>query len=431
MNLARERILVTGGTGLIGSNLVLRLVRDEGVPPASIRVLYLGGGSTSSLRDLTGIELVAGDIVDPETATAACRDRTLVFHTAGVTSFDPRLKRVQWLVNVEGTRNVLRAAAASRTVRRICHTSTVNALGWPRPRGSLGTVSSCDPYAGRPSPFSFASAAEALAFADAVHDGTAPARWQRRIGIGYFDSKLAAQEIVARAVYEEGLDAVSVLPGTSFGPRDTLIGTSLYLLQVRGNAVPGASRTGLPLAHVEDVARAHVLAVQNGRPGGRYIATGRAEDNRSLADILRIIADVLRRKEPLRRIRSDFPEVPGVAVWAAACFAEASARLRGAPCVLSRAAARAASLPSFFSNEESERQIGYVPRRSFREAVEDAYEYLRANGLLDRSQREMDALLAQPGLTRGARAAAAPGAIPRRSLGAAPRHPRPRLRRGG
>ena len=384
MDLARERILVTGGTGLIGSNLVLRLVRDEGVPPASIRVLYLGGGPTSSLRDLPGVELVPGDIVDPEVAAASCRDRTLVFHAAGVTSFDPRRKRIQWLVNVEGTRNVLRAAAASRTVKRICHTSTVNALGWPRPRGALGTVSTCDPYAGRPSPFSFASAAGALAFADAVHDGSAPARWQRRIGIGYFDSKLAAQELVGRAVREEGLDVVSVLPGTSFGPRDTLIGSSQYLVQVRRNAVPAASRTGLPLAHVEDVARGHVLAVQNGRPGGRYIVTGRVEDNRYLADMLRIIAEVIRRKEPLRRIRSAFPVVPGVAVLAAAFFAEASARLRGAPCVLSWAAARAAALPSFFSNEESEREIGYAPRRSFQEAVEDAYEYLRVNDLLDR-----------------------------------------------
>jgi dihydroflavonol-4-reductase len=290
---------------------------------------------------------------------------------------------------------VLRAAAASGTVKRVCHTSTLNVLGCPRPRGSLGTVSTCDPYAGRPRLFSFASSGEALAFADAVHDGRAPAHWERRIGIGYFDSKLAAQEIVTRAVREEGLDAVSVLPGTSFGPRDTLIGSSLYIVLVRRNAVPAASRTGLPLAHVEDVARGHVLAMKNGRPGGRYIVSGPPEDNRYLADMLQIIATVLRQKEPFRHIRSSFPVMPGVVVRVAAFFSEASAVLHGVPCVLSRAGARAASFPSFYSNEETEREIGYAPRKSFREGVEDAYGYMSRNGLLDRSEREMEALLAR------------------------------------
>jgi dihydroflavonol-4-reductase len=391
MNLAGERILITGGTGFLGANLACRLVRGEKVPEPSIRILYLKGGPAWSVQDLPGVELVPGDVLDPDSTAAACRDRTVVFHTAGITSFDPRLKRIQWLINVEGTRNVLRAAAGSGTVKRVCHTSTVNVLGCPDPPGSLGTVSTCNPYASRPRFHSFASSGEVHAFADAVRDGRAPGAWERRIGIGYFDSKLAAQELVDRAVREDGIDAVSVLPGTFFGPRDTLMGPSLYIVQVRTNAVPAASRTGLPLAHVEDVARGHVLAMINGRPGGRYVVSGRSEDNRYLADMLGIIAGVLKEREPLRPVRSRFPVMPGPVVRVAAFFAEALAVLRREPCLLSRAAARAGSFPSFYSNEETERQIGYAPRRSFREAVEDAYEYMRASGLLDRTGREMDA----------------------------------------
>jgi dihydroflavonol-4-reductase len=395
MNLADERILITGGTGFLGANLACHLVREEKVPEASLRVLYLEGGPTWSLRDLPGIELVSGDIRNPASVAAACRDRTLVFHTAGITSFDPRLKRIQWFINVEGTRNVLRAAARSGTVKKICHTSTVNILGCPNPPGSLGTITGCNPYTSRPRLHSFASSGDALAFADAVGDGRGPRDWERRIGIGYFDSKLAAQEIVDRAVREEGIDVVSVLPGTFFGPRDTLMGPSLYIVQVRRSAVPAVSRAGLPLAHVEDVARGHVLAMMNGRPGGRYIVSGRSEDNRYLADMLRIIAGVLKEKEPLRTVRSRFSVVPGPAARAAAIFAEASAILRGTPCLLSRAAVRAGSFPSFYSNEETERDIGYSPRRSFREAVEDAYEFMSQNGLLDRTEREVEALLAR------------------------------------
>jgi nucleoside-diphosphate-sugar epimerase len=88
-------------------------------------------------------------------------------------------------------------------------------------------VSACNPYTSRARVHSFASSGEALAFADAVRDGRAPGAWERRIGIGYFDSKLAAQEIVDRSVREDGIDAVSVLPGTFFGPRDTLVDSSL------------------------------------------------------------------------------------------------------------------------------------------------------------------------------------------------------------
>jgi dihydroflavonol-4-reductase len=393
MNLAEERILITGGNGFLGANLAARLVQAEGVPEKSIRAFFLEGGPTGALPDLPGLEMVAGNVLDPKSVAAACRDRTVVFHTAGVTSFDPRLKRIQWLVNVEGTRNVLRAAAESGTVKRTVVTSTVNVLGCPDPPGSLGTLGSCRSYSCRPRVFSFASPGETLAFADAVHEGRALKGWERRIGIGYFDSKLAAQEIVDRAVREEGLDALSVLPGTFFGPRDSLIGSSLYIAQVRRNAIPAVPRTGLPLGHVDDVAQGHILAAVRGRPGGRYIVTGKPEDNRYLDDMLGIIAEVVRQKEPGRRVRSRFPVLPRPLIQAAAFLAEASAIIRGTPCLLSRAAVRGGSFAGFYSNEETERKIGYIPRRTFREAVEDAWEYMSRAGLLDRTEREMDKTL--------------------------------------
>ena len=89
----------------------------------------------------------------------------------------------------------------------------------PSPAGSHGTEDTCNPYTSRPRLHSFASAAEALALADGVHAGGAPRGWWKRVRIGYFSSKLAAQELVNRAALE-GLDVVSVLPGTFFGPFD-------------------------------------------------------------------------------------------------------------------------------------------------------------------------------------------------------------------
>jgi dihydroflavonol-4-reductase len=374
MSWQKEKVLVTGGTGFLGANLIHLLVRDMGVPAAAIR--SLADRPSRALDDLPGIEQRFGDILDPGAAADACADCTVVFHAAGSTTFDPRQRRRQWLVNVEGTRSLLEAARASGTVRRLCHTSTVNVLGCPSPAGSVGTEETCNPYHGTSRLHSFASAAEALAFADAVHDGSAPRGWWKRLLIGYHDSKLAAQELVNRAAREQGLDVVSVLPGTFFGAYGELCGPSSFLLGVMRNRVPGVPAGGLPLAHVYDVARGHVLVAEKGRRGAMYIISGKLEDNRSFSDMMRIIAEVVREKEPQRRIRSSFPVLPSAAVWIAAGLAEAGSALSGRPTTVSRQALRAARHPSFYSSERAERELGYRAENSFREGVSEMYDYL-------------------------------------------------------
>jgi dihydroflavonol-4-reductase len=388
-----ERILITGGTGFLGANLVHFLVNSLGVAPSRVRVFSLAGTPTAALRDLPPLDIRHGDILNAGDIEDACRDRTLVFHAAGVTSFDPRAKRMQWLVNVEGTRNLIDAARKAGSVRRICHTSTVNVLGCPEPAGSVGTAESCSPYSCRRKTHSFASPEDALRFADSVRRGTAPGKWWKRIGIGYHDSKLAAQELVDRAVREEKMDIVSVLPGTCFGPYDTLLGSGLYLSQILASALPGVPKGGCPLVHVGDAARGHVLAMARGKAGAHYVVTGRSEDNMYYADMARIIADVLKEREPGLSIRSSFPTIPAFAAELAAGVIEIFSRISRGPCLLSRDAVRAGSYPSFYSCEKARRELGYVPHRTFRQAVESMYDYMKENGLLAGKSRKMDALV--------------------------------------
>jgi dihydroflavonol-4-reductase len=271
-------------------------------------------------------------------------------------------------------------------VRRVCHTSTVNVLGFPWPDGAVGTEE-CSPYAARPRLHSCASAAQVVALADAVHCGRAPRGWWRRIRVGYFDSKLAAQELVNKAV-REGLDAVSVLPGTFFGPGDELLGPAQYVLAVLRGALPGVPRGGLPLAHVHDVAVGHILAVEKGARGAAYIVSGQPEDNRRFADMMRIIAEVLREKEPARPIRSELPVVPYAIAWIAAGLAEGWALVSGRAPEVSRQAVRASQRGSFYSSQLAAATLGYRPEKSFREGVAEMYDYLKAHGVLDRSRRQ-------------------------------------------
>ncbi|HPW17647.1 MAG TPA: NAD-dependent epimerase/dehydratase family protein [Candidatus Aminicenantes bacterium] len=74
LSLSGKRVLILGGTGFLGSALAHRLVRDRGHDPALIRIFYLAGSPADSLRDLPGLELRPGDILDAgEVRRAAVR----------------------------------------------------------------------------------------------------------------------------------------------------------------------------------------------------------------------------------------------------------------------------------------------------------------------------------------------------------------------
>ncbi len=373
------KILITGGTGHLGSALVHHLVRERGLSPADLRIFYLAGTPTRALADIRGIELCPGDLLDFESIRQACRGVDLIFHLAASTSFDPGLKVQQWRVNVEGTRNVLEAASRTSTVHRVCYTSTVNVLSAPSRPGSVGGLDDCDPYAFRDGLHSFRSKEEALALAEAARRGDPG--WEKRIRIGYFDSKLAAQEIVNDYVENRGVDAVSVLPGTMFGPYDALVGSGIFLLSIYRRKLPGMLKGGISTVHVRDAVDGHLLAMEKGRKGGRYLLTGPAGSHLHFRELAAVIAEVLRGRFPDRKIRHRFPVIPTPIARLAASISEAIARRSGQPCLLSRGVVQAGSKALFYHHEDAARELGYRPQRSFRQAVEDMADYYSLMGL--------------------------------------------------
>lgn len=384
-----KKILVTGGTGHLGSALIHVLVNEKGVKPENIRVFYLKGSPTDSLNDIPGLDFVAGDVTSIKDVENACEGVNLVFHTIGLTTFDPRQKKLQWLVNMEGTRNVLNAMRNSATVEKLCYTSTVNALGVPNPVGSIGSIENSNPYTNTPQQHSFKSAEELLQFVDDVREWRSDT-WVNRIGIGYYDSKLAAQELVNHYA-RNGKDIVSVLPGTMFGPYDHLIGTGMYILAAYRNQMPAVLKcAGMPLAHIMDVARGHILAMEKAAPGSQYILSGKEEDNRTLKDMLNIVVDVLHEKFPDKKFRKPVLEIPYRVALAAAFVSEQYAKLFNQPMTLSRDAVRAGSNPLWYSSQKAKQELGYQPQFTFREAVSDMVDYYVKHGLMEREGRYVD-----------------------------------------
>ncbi|MHA1341478.1 MAG: NAD-dependent epimerase/dehydratase family protein [Promethearchaeota archaeon] len=389
-----KKILITGGTGHLGSSITHYLVNELDISPKNIRIFYLKNTPTKSLaniKDYSKFDFFPSNILNKSEVEQAVKDVDYVFQTVGNTTFDPRLKKIQWLINVEGTRNVMDACIKNENVQRICYTSTVNALGIPNPVGSIGDFQNSDPYANKPKLHTFNSPEETLEFVEKVHEGRLN-KWWKKIGIGYFDSKLAAQELVLEYVKRYGIDIVSVLPGTMMGPYDYLISGGMYIISIYNNIMPGVLKGGMPFMHVMDSVEGHLLAMEKGRKGEKYIITGREKDCLYLKEMVKIIAEVIKEKEPERKVKIPKIVFPKSIAMIGAIFMELIGKLTHKPIALSRDAVKAGSLPTFYSYRKAKEELGYTPKRTFKESVYEAFDYFKINNLLSQKTRNADKL---------------------------------------
>jgi dihydroflavonol-4-reductase len=297
-------VYVTGASGFVGGH-VARELRAAGV---EVRDEWIDLGDRDRLREAIG----------------GC---DAVFHLAARYSYDAPVTEHE-RVNVEGTRTVVELCR-ELAVGRLVHTSTA------------GT---CGPVAGRP-----------------ATEEDSPPPWE--LTVPYKRTKLDAERIVLEAA-RGGLDAVVVNPTTPVGDGDRFptptgqmveaVATGRYRAHLKG--------AGLNVVDVRDVARGHLLALERGRSGERYILGGA---DLTLAELFAAIAELAGRPRPR------------VAVPYAAVRALGRSRL------VNRDEATLARLPMWFSSAKAERELGYRPGpvwpalgRAVREALERA-EFMR------------------------------------------------------
>ncbi|MDR3508671.1 MAG: NAD-dependent epimerase/dehydratase family protein [Caulobacteraceae bacterium] len=328
-----DRILVTGATGFIGS-AVARHLNARGLP---VRVL---ARPTSPRGNLEGLdcEVVVGDMTDPASMNQALAGVRYLFHVAA----DYRL----WApnpddiirANLDGARAVMEAALA-QGVERIVYTS------------SVATLRAGD--------------------ANSSVDETAPLAEGEAIG-AYKESKVVAERLVERMVADQGLPAVIVNPSTPIGPQDVRpTPTGRILIEAACGRIPAFVDTGLNLVHVDDVAAGHLMAMDKGQIGERYILGGQ---NASLREMLAAIAGLVGRKPPTVNL----PRAP---LYPLAYAAEAIGRITGKEPFVTVDALKMASHHMFFTSAKAQRDLGYSAR-PYVEALSDALDWFRAAGML-------------------------------------------------
>ena len=232
---------VTGASGFIGANLVHELLACKHQVKALVR-------PGSDLRGLRGAEFerVEGDLSDATKLEAAMRGCGWCFHVAASYHLWLRDYRPMYEANVQGTRNVINAAAAAGCAR-IVYTSTVGCIGLPRPvQGRLMPTDEATPVS------------------------------EAQMKNHYKRSKWQAEQ-VATQMARGGMPVIIVNPSAPVGPRDVKpTPTGQVIVDFLNGRMPAYLDTGLNWVHVRDVAAGHILAAEKGRLGERYIL-GNAE----------------------------------------------------------------------------------------------------------------------------------------------------------
>ncbi len=257
------KAFVTGATGFVGSHVARELARQG----ADLRLLVRPTSSTKNLEELPG-ERIVGDLRDPDSLSTALSGCEAVFHVAAdyrLWTRDAADTRSMYESNVEGTRGLI-ALARECGVRRVVYCSTVATMG----------------FTGNGHPA----------------DETSPVSFSNMIG-HYKRSKFLAEQVALEAG-KSGGDVVVINPTTPIGEGDVKpTPTGRIIVDFLKRKFPAYVDTGLNLVDVHEVARGHILALEKGKPGERYILGG---ENLTLKQILDKLATITGLTAPKVRL---------------------------------------------------------------------------------------------------------------------------------
>jgi dihydroflavonol-4-reductase len=267
------KVLVTGGSGLVGG-LVLRALVTRGDEVVGLARSDDAANSISG----AGARPARGDVLDPGSLADAMTGCEIVFHAAGVNAMCMRDPGSLFETNVEGAANVVRAARGAG-VRRVVCTSSAATIG--EAHGTIGRE-------------------------DSEHRGTFLSRYE--------ESKFLGERSALALGHDLGIEVVCVNPSSVQGPGRTT-GSARLLLDLLNGRLPIIDTT-LSIVDVEDCTAAHLAAAESGTAGERYLVSGATLTTRQAVGLLRTETGLPRRVWRLPRAAAALAGVAGGAAAA-------------------------------------------------------------------------------------------------------------------
>lgn len=326
-------ILVTGGTGLVGSHLLFELASKG----RKIRALKRESSNTELIQRLfswydkergddlfRGIEWVVGDVLDIISLQEAMQGVDTIYHCAAIVSFMPDDKQVMLKANVDGTANIVNAALTSG-IKKFCHCSSVAALGSPQKGNTID---------------------ESLV-------------WKTSSGNSWYAiSKYGAEREVWRAS-EEGLPVVIVNPTVVIGPGDPARSSAqLYQSVKNGMKFYTSGVTGF--VDARDVAEIMVKLTESEIVNQRFILNS---EDLSYKELFTLFAHYSGAKPPKYEAGRFLSEI----AWR---MEKVRSFMTGQKPLLSKETARNANIKRYFSNEKIKDTLN-VNFRSVEQAAEN------------------------------------------------------------
>jgi dihydroflavonol-4-reductase len=305
------KVFLTGSTGFIGSH-VARAYAEQNV---ELRLLTRKTSSLAAIESIPA-QIVVGDLSQPESLRSAIRGCDALVHVAADYRLWVRDPKLMYAVNVEGTRDLLRIAR-EEGVAKVVYTSSVATMGFK----ADGTI---------------------------VNEDT-PITLADMIG-HYKRSKFLGEQEAIRAA-KAGQHVMILNPTTPIGPGDAKpTPTGRIIVDFLNKKFPAYVDTGLNLVDVTEVARMHVVALERGTPGERYILGG---ENLTLKQILD-------RMSAITGLPSPTMKVPHTVAMIFAFFDETiTGKLRGKEPRATVEAVRMGKKMMFASSAKAECELGF------------------------------------------------------------------------
>ncbi len=314
--MANEKVAVIGGTGFLGSNLVLQLLAAGYTPIAIAR------RPERIAQALPGVEVEArrGDLTDIDSLRSALQGCGAIYCVAAMmqeiyTSRNANHRQVAIRTNVQGTLNALRVAVE---------------LGTPR---AVVTSTSATRYQQDGS----------------VANEDSPPTDPSIIDDAYVHSKLREHPAVAEFARETGLEVVTILPGGLFGPG--LVAGSMMgrgVLDIVNGRLPVSLDGAFQFTDVRDAARAHLLAMEGGVPGRDYLVVA---TTLPLRDFFGYLSRLTGMPEPRLYL-------PGGLMMGVAYMTEMIAGLRGAAPTITRGMLKHTTIGQRFDCSRVQQELG-------------------------------------------------------------------------